>query len=95
MILKFQKKPIVIEAINFDGKNAKEIYAWSNGVVVESPVLEPTHDNPTGRYLQIKTLEGTMTANINDYIIKGIAGEFYPCKPQIFFNSYERFIEIN
>ena len=95
MISKFQKKPVVIEAINYDGKNGLDINKWSGGQVVESPVLEATSDNPTGHYLQIKTLEGTMIAIVNDWIIKGIAGEFYPCKPQIFFNSYERFIEIN
>lgn len=94
MILKFQKKPVIIEAINFDGKNGKAIYDWSNGEVVQSPVLEPTPDNPTGHYLQVKTLEGTMIAIVNDWIIKGIAGEFYPCKPGIFFDSYERVMEL-
>lgn len=94
IISKFQKKPAVIEAIKFDGKNGFDINKWSDGKVVESPVLEPTPDNPTGHYLQIKTLEGTMTAIVNDWIIKGIAGEFYPCKPQIFFDSYERVMEL-
>lgn len=44
--------------------------------------------------IEIKTLEGTMTANIGDYIIKGVNGEFYPCKPDIFDKTYEEVKEI-
>jgi hypothetical protein len=51
--------------------------------------LEPTDDNPTGEYLQIRTLEGIMIAIVGDWIIKGIKGEFYPCKLDIFNATYE------
>lgn len=88
--MKYRKKPVVIEAIQYTEKTEFEIVQWSEGVVIPSPVLEPTEDNPTGRYLQIVTLEGIMTANINDYIIKGVKGEFYPCKPDIFELTYEK-----
>ena len=86
---KFRKKPVVIDAIQYTGKNDLLIKEWSNGIVYCSPVLEPTDKNPTGSYLQINTLEGVMTAIVNDWIIKGIKGEFYPCKPDIFEATYE------
>lgn len=86
---KFRKKPVVIEAIQYNGNNGHEIKIFSDGVSIQSPVLEPSEDNPTGSYLQIKTLEGTMIGNVNDWIIKGVNGEFYPCKPDIFEKTYE------
>ena len=85
----FRKKPVVIEAMQFDGKNGRAIERWAEPFVVPSPVLEPTSYNPTGVYLQIGTLEGTMTAVPGDWIIKGVNGEFYPCKPDIFAATYE------
>lgn len=87
--MKFRKRPVVIEAIQYTAKSSFQIRQWANGKAVESPVLEPTQDNPTGQYLQIHTLEGTMCANIGDWIIKGVNGEFYPCKPDIFEKTYE------
>ena len=87
--MKFGKKPVVIEAIQFIRSNSHEIEVWSSGKVFSSPVLEPTKSNPTGEYLQVKTLEGMMTAVIGDWIIKGVKGEFYPCKPDIFELTYE------
>ena len=89
MIQKFKKKPVEIEAIQYTGKNDFEIGKWSNGLVYPSPVLEPTENNPSGSYLQIKTLEGVMTAIVGDWIIKGVKGEFYPCKNIIFLMSYD------
>lgn len=86
---KYRKKPVVIEAIQYDGDNGPEIEKWSNNKVISSPVLEPTKENPTGDYLQIETLEGTMTAIVRDFIIRGIKGEYYPCKPDIFNATYE------
>jgi len=88
--MKYRKKPVVIEAIPFNGKNAMEIELWSNYQAFSSPVLEHTEDNPTGHYMQIMTLEGVMTAGVGDFIIKGVNGEFYPCKPDIFEKSYEK-----
>ena len=82
----YRKKPVIIEAIQFNGKNAEEIEQWSNNNVKAGPVSE---DTLTGAYLEIETLEGMMTAQQNDYIIKGIKGEFYPCKPDIFEQTYD------
>ena len=91
---KFRKKSVVIEAIQFTGHNGFEIEQWSRSefggrIVIESPVLEPSPDNPSGHYLQIATLEGVMIGNVNDWIIKGVKGEFCPCKPDIFAATYE------
>jgi hypothetical protein len=86
----YRKKPVVIEAYKFTIENYMEIEKWSNGKVYSSPVLEPTESNLHGLYLQINTLEGTMTAIPGDWIIKGISGEFYPCKPDIFDATYEK-----
>lgn len=88
---KFRKKPVEIEAIQYTGKNDFELSQWSLGsiTIIPSPVLEPTDDNPTGSYLQIKTREGLKIAIVGDWIIKGIQGEFYPCRPDIFSATYE------
>jgi hypothetical protein len=86
---KYRKKPVVIEAIEYTGQNGDHINRWSNKKVVESPLLEKTKENPTGDYLQVFTLEGMMTAIVGDYIIRGIKGEYYPCKPDIFEKTYE------
>lgn len=78
---KFRKKPIVIEAVQFNGDiNLQEIIDW-----VDKQYL-PCGDNTE---ILITTLEGVMRANVCDYIIKGVNGEFYPCKPDIFEKTYE------
>lgn len=84
-MMKFRKKPVVIDAVQFDG--VCEI----PGVVI-SPVLEPTEYNPRGVYGQIRTLEGVMTCVPGDWIITGVKGEVYPCKPDIFEATYEAVI---
>ena len=88
---KFIKKPVTIEAIQITDSNGWIIEQWSNEKVVQSPVLEPTVSNPCGTYLQVYTLEGVMIAYPGDWIIKGVAGEFYPCKDNIFKLSYQLF----
>lgn len=88
MVKRYRKKPVVIEAVRYTGNNGSELKRWSDNNVLESPVLEPDKDNPTGAYVQVKVLEGTMIGLVGDYIIKGVAGEFYPCKPDIFEATY-------
>jgi hypothetical protein len=79
---RFRKKPVVIEAEQwFPGKRVDG--------VVESPVLEPTPENPSGAYGQIRTLEGVMTCIPGDWIITGVKGEKYACKDEIFRQTYE------
>lgn len=86
---KFRKRPVAIEAVQYDGRNGAALRAWSEGAVIESPVLEPSEANPSGGYVQIQTLEGCMTGIVGDWIIRGVEGEFYPCKPVIFAQTYE------
>ena len=78
----FRKKPVVIEAVQFTGSNCIEILRFIGGPWT-NPDLHDT-DQPV-----IHTLEGQMTASAGDWIIKGVNGEFYPCKPDIFEKSYE------
>lgn len=82
MAKKYVKKPVVIEAVQFI--NSADIHEFC-GDKVREPVGED--------YLEIETLEGTMRASKGDYIIKGIRGEFYPCKPDIFEATYEEIKE--
>jgi hypothetical protein len=84
MANKYRKKPVVIEAIQFDGYNHREIYEWSEGNVSS---CKPWKENYG--WLKMETLEGTMEAGEGDWIIKGIKGEFYTCKPDIFQATYE------
>ena len=75
---KYRKKPIVIEAVQFTGDNHEEIKEFgAQGF------------NAGIRNMVIKTLGGEMTALSGDWIIKGVNGEFYPCKPDIFEKTYE------
>lgn len=79
----FRKKPIVIEARQFDGHNCIELLNWMRVPGANCIELHTT-DHPV-----IHTLEGDMTTEVGDWIIKGVKGEFYPCKPDIFEASYE------
>lgn len=80
---KYRKKPVVIEAVQFDGSEQSVVGILSLG---GSRLVKP---DCGGKELIIVTLEGNMKANINDYIIKGVKGELYPCKPDIFEATYE------
>lgn len=78
--MKYRKKPVVIDAVLWTGENDQEIEAFlhdaDRAVIGRESVI-------------IRTLEGNMTANIGDWIIRGVKGEFYPCKPDIFKATYE------
>lgn len=78
--MKFRKKPVVVEAMQFNGTNSAEVVAWSE--------MEWHHDD-VAVAIKVRTLEGDLWANKGDWIIKGVKGEFYPCKPDIFEASYE------
>jgi hypothetical protein len=96
---KYKKKPVVIEAVQLTWPNwnvvcefvSKE--AFGGGIYLEDETLEPTTKEFTHTLgLWIETLEGRMLAKQGDYIIKGIKGEFYPCKPDIFDQTYDEVI---
>ena len=80
--MKFRKKPVVIEAIRYVGtfESQRECLKFCGGFA--------TYYIAHGEFV-IYTLEGSMTAQPGDWIIKGVKGEFYPCKPDIFELTYE------
>jgi hypothetical protein len=82
---KFRKKPVVIEAKRLDRANGAEVAAWCAGEL-HHPVMGPGQ-RAVG--IAIPTLEGVMLADEGDWIIRGVQGEFYPCKPDIFDATYE------
>jgi hypothetical protein len=88
--MKYRKKPVIIEAIQFEDNSDRiiEIHEFMGGDTIR--VNYEDKDNP---YLKIETLEGIMKASVGDYIIKGVNGEFYPCKPDIFEKTYEEVTE--
>lgn len=75
---KYRKKPVVIDAVQYDGFNVQTIKEFTEG--------QARYCNGV---LTILTLEGEHIASEEDWIIKGVAGEFYPCKPEIFRTTYE------
>jgi hypothetical protein len=83
--MKFRKLPVVIDAIQWDGtiKTLIQIEEW----ISDGCQADYTKEYPT---CIIPTLEGDMTANLGDWIIKGVKGECYPCKSDIFEATYER-----
>ena len=85
MIKKYIKKPVEIEAIQWTGNNLDEIISF-----VGIPNIEISRETVDQEFvdLSIITLEGAMHCSINDFIIKGVKGEFYPCKPDIFYETY-------
>lgn len=94
MIKKYIKKPVKIEAIQLKEDNIIEVFDFLDGAnYKETKSTEELEDFNQMMlkqgYIEIETLEGIMKASFGDYIIKGIKGEFYPCKPDIFMATYE------
>jgi hypothetical protein len=83
--MKFRKKPVVIEAfcLGFD-----DIPNWFMDKVSTNEIIIHDLGNPAG-WCNIQTLEGLMRGGVGDYIIRGVKGEIYPCKPDIFIATYE------
>lgn len=99
MYAKYVKRPIVIEAVKWTGKNLQELTEFIEGKAVLLNV-DIARDKwyEYSLYIEqyglyIETLEGKMKASIGDYIIKGVNGEFYPCKPDIFHLTYDTWEE--
>ena len=91
--MKYRKKPVIIEAVQIPFRfsdNPSDYPEWfvkaveSGDIVVTRGMM-----TQTVRYVQIETLEGTMMASVGDYIIRGVRGELYPCKQDIFEETYE------
>lgn len=89
----FIKKPVEVQAIEWTGKNLFEVITFTDGKPDLKCAMAQDKWDAYRRIvdedgLKIKTLEGWMNASIGDYIIKGVQGEFYPCKPDIFKQTY-------
>lgn len=82
-VKQYRKKPVVIEALLFDGTNGIEVFEW-----LSENKASASYRN-FNKTVVIDTLEGEMTASQGDFVIKGVKGEFYPCKPDIFEATYE------
>ena len=90
--MKYRKKPVVVEAAQWNGFNLEEIKKFVGDSLiyrVSDSAWKVGKGAPTV-YLEIKTLEGNHICSRGDYIIKGVQGEFYPCKPDIFKQTYEQ-----
>ena len=90
--MKYIKRPIVVEAFQYKGNFL--FPQWAIGAT-ENPGNKEGNITLWEGFLTIETLEGTMRADEGDYIIKGIAGEIYPCKAEIFEQLYDIFIPLN
>lgn len=83
--MKYRKKPVVVDVIRFTLDSARSARDFCDGVLFDQSPFPP--------WINIRTLEGTMRAELGDWIIKGVKGEFYPCKNDIFERTYEPVIE--
>jgi len=79
---KYVKRPVVIEAVQYTGNNLEELDAFIGDK------MKCIGFNNAGERIVIHTLEGDMAAEVGDFIIRGVEGEFYPCKPDIFWKTY-------
>ena len=86
---KYRKKPVIIDAIQLTSESLMDCisFIYPDISVIDHPTLIAIRKN---KFLYIETLEGDMKAQFGDYIIKGVQGEVYPCKPDIFEATYEK-----
>ena len=82
--MRFRKKPVIIEAIQLNTGNLESVAEWCSGSL-KGVLLARSF-----WVIEIDTLEGQITARVGDWVIRGINGEFYPCKSDIFEKTYER-----
>ena len=80
---RYRTKPCEIEAVEWNGSNISEINDFAGNSILWMK------DTNGQTILEIYTLEGIMLANIGDFIIRGLRGEYYPCKPDVFHKKYE------
>lgn len=96
--MKYRKKPVVIEAIEWTGENLFDVITFTDkkpdlNLMVAQDGWDRYSDLVKREGLKIYTLEGVMDASIGDFIIRGVQGELYPCKPDIFKATYEAVTE--
>jgi hypothetical protein len=93
---KYRKKPVVVEAVRWTESNLEEIRNFVGSDLIEECVEFFDIKRTLNKMLvgiAIDTLEGTMRVDYGDYIIKGVKGKFYPCKHDIFEQTYEEIVE--
>lgn len=83
---KYRKKPVTIEAFRFAGGDTEPMPDWFAKAITDGKAYFQGGDDP---YWTIETLEGNHRASLGDFIIQGVKGEIYPCKPDIFAATYE------
>ena len=93
----FKKKPVVIDAVQWKGDNLVEIITFTDGAPdvkgnFAGMMWDQYTDLVAREGFKIKTLEGMMHASVGDWIIRGVQGELYPCKPDIFAQTYEEVV---
>ena len=98
--MKYKKKPVVIDAVQWTGKNRREMFDFLTQDTFKNETMEISDkhfyiDRHNDGGLVIKTLEGEHLATIGDYIIRGVQGEYYPCKEDIFLQTYEKVEDTN
>ena len=91
--MKFRKRPVVVEAIQLVESNPVEVIDFIGRERIASSSWEGRPEEAV-LTIGIRTLEGVMTASLGDWIIRGVAGEVYPCKPEIFEQTYEPVEEV-
>jgi len=88
--MKYRKKPVIIEAVQLTQYSLDELYEFL-GITNKGSFLDCGYGiDPTDGQFKITTLEGVFVANIGDYIIRDVKGEFYPCRNDIFLATYEK-----
>lgn len=88
----YRKKPVVVEAVQFTEQNLEELLQFCDKIDINYQETRYIANKGVTKFMinaTVNTLEGDMIASIGDYIIKGVDGEFYPCKPDIFEKTYE------
>lgn len=88
VVTRYRKKPVEISAVLFDG-TLQSVQSFIPSDILEYKEFDRVNTTLIPPTILISTLEGQMTAQVGDYIIKGVRGEFYPCKPHIFKETYE------
>lgn len=90
--MKYRKRPVVIDAFHWTADERQEDDpAWIAKAIMDGDAWFENEGTPDVK-MMIRTLEGVHEASVGDYIIRGIAGEIYPCKPDIFLTTYEQVI---
>ena len=91
MVKLYVKKPIPVEAVQWDGTNTKELFELSRDIRF---IYHENENKEVDTECYVQTLEGNLYAKVGDYIIKGVRGEVYPCACDIFEETYDEVIQV-